>query len=78
MCGIFKDCRKAFDEKSNKNKSNQWAGWAIFSKKLFVKTKMVHAATKIILAQKYENNIGSEVEVKRKGGRRVLEEALSW
>ena len=38
---------------------------------------MVHAATKIILAQKYENNIGSEVEVKRKGGRRVLEEALS-
>ena len=53
MCDIFKDYRKAFDEKLNKNRSqmNELVEQYLVVKNKnlnFIKTKMVHAAMKII------------------------------
>ena len=49
MCDVFKDCRKTFDDKRSKNRSQ--------IKKIFTKTKTMHAATL------FENNMSSEMEV---------------
>ena len=49
MCDVFKDCRKTFDDKRSKNRSQ--------IKKIFTKTKTMHAATH------FENNMSSEMEV---------------
>ena len=57
MSNIFKDCIQTFDEsKAFESQINELLT-PRFSKKQFIKTKMLHAATHI------ENNMGSEVEV---------------
>ena len=56
MCDIFKDCRKAFDEKRDKNRSqiNELVESYIVKNSSFIKTNMLHAAMKIIWAQKWK------------------------
>ena len=57
MCNNFKDYRKTFDEKRNKNRCQINELLTNIYKKYFIYTKMVHTATYV------ENNMGLEVEV---------------
>ena len=78
MCDIFKDCRKAFDEKCNENKSQietkteTKSGWVI--------VKIVHEDKNGACYD--ENNMGSEVEEiscsKDEWKKHVLSGALLW
>ena len=76
MCDIFKDCRKAFDEKCNENKSQietkTKSGWVI--------VKIVHKDKNGVCYD--ENIMGSEVEEiscsKDEWKKRVLSGALLW
>ena len=56
MCDIFKDCRKAFHEKRDKNRSqiNELVESCLVRNSSFIKTNMLHAAMKIIWAQKWK------------------------
>ena len=67
MCDIFKDCKKAFDEKRNKNRSqtNELVEWY-----LVYKDKNVACCN--------ENNMGSEVEATSRSKDKRKKTCFRW